>query len=164
MVRCGIALHGCDPFDGDPDAHGLEPALELRSYVAAVKRADVGDSVGYGRRFVASRATWIATLPIGYGDGLHRAHTNNGEVLIAGHRYPIVGTVSMDNATVDLGDAAQPPVQVGEAAVLIGRSGAERITAEDVGRQIGTIHHEVLCAISDRVTRRWHRDGEPVNP
>ena len=162
MVRCGIALHGCDPFDSDPDTHGLEPALELSSYVAAVKRTAAGESAGYGRRFVASHETWIATLPIGYADGLHRAHTNNGEVLVAGRRYPIVGTVSMDNTTVDLGPEPDPPVRVGEGAVLIGRSGTERITAEDVGRQIGTIHHEVLCAISDRVTRRWHRDGESV--
>jgi alanine racemase len=164
MVRCGIALHGCDPMNVDPDVHGLEPALELSSYVAAVKRAAPGDSAGYGRRFVARRETWIATVPLGYADGLSRAHTNNGEVLIAGRRHPIVGTVSMDNLTVDLGPGLQAPVRVGEAAVLIGRSGVQRITAEEVARQVATINHEVLCAISERVTRRWHRDGEPVDP
>ena len=163
MVRCGIALHGCDPMNGDPDAHGLEPALTLSSYVAAVKRAEPGDSAGYGRRFVAGRATWIATLPIGYGDGLGRAHTDHGEVLIGAGRYPIVGTVSMDNVTVDLGPGDAPPAVVGEAAVLIGRTGTHRITVEEFARRTGTIHHEVLCAISDRVTRRWHRDGEPVD-
>jgi alanine racemase len=164
MVRCGIALHGCDPMNLDPDAHGLEPALELSSYVAAVKRAAPGDSVGYGRRFVAERETWIATVPIGYADGVSRAHTNNGEVLIGGVRRPIVGTVSMDNLTVDLGPAPEAPVRVGEPAVLIGRSGAQRITAEDVARQVATINHEVLCALSERVTRRWHHDGEAVDP
>jgi alanine racemase len=163
MVRCGIALHGCDPCNEDPDRVGLEPVLELRTYVAAVKRAAPGQSAGYGRRFVAERETWIATLPFGYGDGLSRAHTDHGEVLIAGRRYPIVGTVSMDNVTVDLGPGVQPPVGVGEEAVLIGRSGGERITAEEFARRTGTIHHEVLCAISDRVTRRWHRDGTPVD-
>jgi alanine racemase len=163
MVRCGIALHGCDPCNEDPDRVGLEPVLELRTYVAAVKRAAPGQSAGYGRRFVAERETWIATLPFGYGDGLSRAHTDHGEVLIAGRRYPIVGTVSMDNVTVELGPGVQPPVGVGEAAVLIGRSGGERITAEEFARRTGTIHHEVLCAISDRVTRRWHRDGTPVD-
>ncbi len=162
MVRCGIALHGCDPFNEDPDAVGLEPVLALSSYVAAVKLAAAGESTGYGRRFIASRDTWLATLPFGYGDGLHRAHTNNGDVLIAGRRYPIAGTVSMDNVTVDLGPGAQPPVAVGETAVLIGRSGAQRLTAEDVAARIDSINHEVLCAISDRVTRRFHRDGEPV--
>jgi alanine racemase len=162
MVRCGIALHGCDPFNLDPEPHGLEPALELASYVAAVKRIHPGESTGYGRRFVAAHDSWIATLPLGYADAVRREHTNNGEVLIAGRRHPIVGTISMDNLTVDLGPAPAPPVAVGEAAVLIGRSGAERIIAEDLARRTGTINHEVLCAISDRVTRRYHRDGEPV--
>jgi alanine racemase len=163
MVRCGIALHGCDPMNEDPDRYELEPVLELSTYVAAVKRAAPGESAGYGRRFVAERETWIATLPFGYGDGLSRAHTDQGEVLIAGRRYPIVGTVSMDNVTVELGPGVAPQVAVGEAAVLIGRSGDERITAEEFARRTGTIHHEVLCAISDRVTRRWHRDGTPVD-
>jgi alanine racemase len=162
MVRCGIALHGCDPMNGDPDEFDLEPALALSSYVAAVKRAEPGESAGYGRGFVATRETWIATLPIGYADGLRRAHSNNGEVLIGSGRYPIIGTVSMDNITVDLGGGSEPPVAVGEAAVLIGRAGAQRITVEELARQTGTIHHEVLCAISDRVTRHWHRDGEAV--
>ena len=85
----------------DPDHVGLEPALELSSYVAAIKRAAPGDSVGYGRRFVAERETWIGTLPIGYADGVRRALTNNCEVLIRGRRYPLVGTVSMDNVTID---------------------------------------------------------------
>jgi alanine racemase len=160
MVRCGIALHGCDPMNDSPAAWGLEPALELTSYVAAVKRLAPGQSVGYGRRFIAERETWIATAPIGYADGVARAHTNNGEVLIAGRRYPIVGTVSMDNITIDLGPVTE--VRAGEEVVLIGRSGEESITAEDVARRIGTINHEVLCRLSDRVTRRWHRDGGPV--
>ena len=160
MVRCGIALHGCDPMNEDPDIWGLEPALELRSYVAAVKPLASGESVGYGRRFVAERPTRVATVPIGYGDGVARAHANNGEVLIAGRRHPIIGMVSMDNITVDLGPDSH--VRVGEEVVLIGRSGAERITVEDVARRIGTINHEVLCRLAERVTRRWHRDGEPV--
>ncbi|HEY3772494.1 MAG TPA: alanine racemase [Solirubrobacteraceae bacterium] len=160
MVRCGIALHGCDPMNESPDAWDLEPALELTSYVAAVKRLAPGESVGYGRRFIAERETWIATVPIGYADGVARAHTNNGEVLISGQRRPIVGTVSMDNITVDLGPRAE--VGVGEEVVLIGRSGEQRITAEELARRIDTINHEVLCRLSDRVTRRWHRDGEAV--
>jgi alanine racemase len=162
MVRCGIALHGCDPMNEDPDEFGLEPVLELSTYVAAVKRALPGDSAGYGRRFVAERETWIATLPFGYADGLSRAHTGGGDVLISGSRYPIVGAVSMDNVTVDLGPAGEPPVGVGETAVLIGRSQTERITAEQFARRAGTIHHEVLCGITERVTRRWHRDGRPA--
>jgi alanine racemase len=160
MVRCGIALYGCDPMDQDPDRWGLEPALQLSSYVAVVKLARPGQSAGYGRRFVAERETWLATLPIGYADGVRRALTNNCDVLINGRRYPLVGTVSMDNVTVDLGP--QPSVEEGAEAILIGRSGAERQTAEDLANRIGTVTHEILCGISARVHRRYHRDGAPV--
>jgi alanine racemase len=160
LVRCGIAIYGCDPMQSDPDAHQLEPALELSSYVAAVKRAEVGDSVGYGRRFIAERETWIATLPIGYGDGIRRALTNNCDVLVGGRRYPLVGTVSMDNIALDLG--AESAVEVGQPATIIGRDGGERQTAEELARRIGTINYEILCGVSRRVPRAYHRDGEPV--
>jgi alanine racemase len=160
MVRCGIALYGCDPMDLDPDRVGLEPAMELSSYVAVVKLARPGESVGYGRRFVAERETWIATLPIGYADGVRRALSNNCDVLIKGRRYPLVGTVSMDNVTVDLGP--QPSVTQGAEAILIGRSGAERQTVEDLANRIETVAHEILCGISARVPRRYHRDGVPA--
>ncbi len=159
FVRCGIALYGCDPMNDDPALRGLEPALELRSYVAAVKRARPGDSVGYGRRFVAERETWIATLPIGYGDGVRRALTNNCDVLVGGRRYPLVGTVSMDNITIDLGD--EPAARIGEVATIIGRDGDQLQTAEDLANRIGTINYEIVCGISQRVPRAYHRDGEP---
>jgi alanine racemase len=160
MVRCGIAVYGCDPFGVDPDQQGLEPALELSSYVAAVKLARRGDSAGYGRRFIAEDDTWIATIPIGYADGVNRALTNNCDVLIGGRRYPLAGTVSMDNITVDLGP--EPAASVGDAAILIGRSGDEYQTAEDVARRLSTIAYEVICGISGRVTRAYHRDGTAV--
>ena len=89
MVRCGIAIYGMDPFHRDPADHGLEPALELVSYVAEVKRRAPGESAGYGRRFVAERETWIGTMPIGYGDGCRRGLTNNAEVLVDGRRVPL---------------------------------------------------------------------------
>jgi alanine racemase len=160
LVRCGIAIYGCDPMHDDPALRELEPALELISYVAAIKRALPGDSAGYGRRFVAVRETWIATLPIGYGDGIRRALTNNCDVMIGGRRYPLVGTVSMDNITVDLGP--EPVVAVGDEAVIIGGSGSERVTAEELARRIGTINYEVVCGISARVPRVYHRDGAPA--
>jgi alanine racemase len=157
MVRCGIAIYGCDPMNRDPAAWALEPALALRSYVAAVKPARVGDSAGYGRRFVAERDTNVATLPIGYGDGIPRALTNNCEVLVAGRRYPLVGTVSMDNVTIDLGP--ETDVSVGEVATIIGTDGDERQTAEDLARRVGTISYEIVCGISRRVPRVYRRDG-----
>jgi alanine racemase len=150
MVRCGIAVYGMDPFHHDPADHGLEPALELVSYVAEVKRCAPGESAGYGRRFIAERETWLGTIPIGYGDGVRRALTNNADVLVDGRRVPLVGTVSMDNITVDLG---AEPVQRGAEAVLIGARGGERILAEDLARAIGTINYEITCGISARVPR-----------
>jgi alanine racemase len=160
MVRCGIAIYGCDPMNQDPDRWALEPALELTSYLAAVKRTAPGDSAGYGRRYIAERETWLATLPIGYGDGIRRGLTNNCEVLVDGVRYPLVGTVSMDNITIDLGP--EPDVALGDVATIIGRSGALRQTAEEVAGRLDTINYEVTCGISARVPRRYHRDGEPT--
>jgi alanine racemase len=162
MARCGIAVYGMDPFGEDAATHGLEPALELSSYVAAAKLARTGESAGYGRRFVAEADTWIATIPIGYADGVTRALTNNCDALIGGRRYPFAGTVSMDNITVDLGP--EPAVAVGDEVILIGRSGTERQTAEDVARRLQTISYEVICGISGRVTRAYHRDGTAVTP
>src|SRR5205085_1066312 len=108
-VRCGIAIYGLDPFQRDPGEHGLAPALALTSYVAEVKPVAPGESAGYGRRFVADAPGWLATVPIGYGDGVRRALTNNADVLIGGVRMPLAGTVSMDNITVLIGS---PPTQV----------------------------------------------------
>ena len=102
MVRCGVAIYGMDPFRGSR-AHGLEPALSLHSWVASMRRLDAGESAGYGRRWRAYEPTWLATVPIGYGDGWRRGLTNNADVLIRGRRHPLVGAVSMDNVTVALG-------------------------------------------------------------
>ncbi len=151
MVRCGVAIYGLDPFQADPSDQGLEPALALESYVAAVKRFEPGDSAGYGRRWRATEPTWVATLPIGYGDGWRRALTNDCDVLVGGERRPLVGTVSMDNVTVDLGPATD--VAVGDPAVLIGSQGEERILCEEVARRLGTINYEVTCGLTARVPR-----------
>jgi alanine racemase len=152
LVRCGIAIYGMDPFGEDPAAHGLEPALSLRSWVGAVRRFEAGESAGYGRRWTASEPTWVATVPIGYGDGWRRSLTNNCDVLIRGRRHPLVGTVSMDNVTVALGPDTD--VAVGDEVVLIGVQGDERILAEEVARRLDTINYEVTCALTPRVQRR----------
>ena len=151
MVRCGIAIYGLDPFGVDPGAEGLEPALELGSYVAEVKTFPAGTSAGYGRRWAARQETRVGVLPIGYGDGVRRDLTNNAEVLVGGRRVPLVGTVSMDNVTVDLGPNAG--VERGAPAVLIGAQGDERILCEEVARRLGTINYEVTCELSKRVPR-----------
>jgi alanine racemase len=163
MVRCGIAIYGMDPFGRDPAARALEPALELSSYVAEVKPCGAGESAGYGRQFVAEDDTYIGVLPIGYGDGWRRGLSNNADVLIGGHRYPLVGTVSMDSITVDLGPDGDPEHLRGERAVLIGIQGSERITAEEVARRLETINYEISCALTPRVTRIYHRDGAAID-
>ncbi|HEX6456620.1 MAG TPA: alanine racemase [Solirubrobacterales bacterium] len=152
MARCGIAIYGLDPFQRDPNEQGLRPALTLRSHVADVKRFPAGASAGYGRKWKAPEDTWVGVIPIGYGDGVRRALTNNADVLVGGRRCPVVGTISMDNLTIDLGP--ETDVQPGADAVLIGRQGEERILAEEVARRLDTINYEVTCAISPRVPRR----------
>lgn len=153
LVRCGVAIYGLDPFGEDPAAHGLRPALELRSYVAAVKACAPGESAGYGRRFVAQRPTRIATIPVGYGDGYRRALGNRAEVLIGGRRYPVAGTVSMDNVTVDVG--LDGDVRTGDEAILIGGG----ILAEELARRMDTINYEVTTGLLPRVPRVHHRGG-----
>ena len=155
MVRCGVAIYGLDPFQNDPADHDLEPAMTLRSWVAALRRLEAGESAGYGRRFTADEPTWLATVPVGYGDGWRRGLTNNADVLIQGRRHPLVGAVSMDNVTVALG--ADTDVAVGDEAVLIGSQGGERILAEEVARRLGTINYEVTTGLLPRVEREHRR-------
>lgn len=152
MARCGVAVYGLDPFQGDPAERGLRPALSLRSYVADVKRFPAGASAGYGQRWRAPRETWVGVVPLGYGDGVRRALTNNAEILVRGRRHPLVGTVSMDNLTIDLGP--ETAVEAGDEAVLIGSQGEQEIRAEEVAERLGTINYEVTCGISARVPRR----------
>ena len=155
MVRCGVAIYGLDPFQDDPGTHGLEPALSLHSWLASVRRIEPGESVGYGRRWRAREPTWVGTVPVGYGDGWRRALTNDCDVLIGGRRHPLVGTVSMDNVTVDLGP--DPEVDVGDEVVLIGSQGEERILAEEVARRMGTINYEVTTGLLPRIRREHFR-------
>jgi alanine racemase len=151
MARCGIALYGLDPFQDDPTSRGLAPVLSLRSYVAAVKRFPAGQSAGYGRRWRAPGDTWVGVVPVGYGDGVRRALTNNCDVLVGGRRYPLVGAVSMDNLTIDLGP--ETTIEPGAEAVLIGRQGSEEIRAEEIAARLDTINYEVTCGLSARVPR-----------
>ena len=142
VVRPGIMLYGyhTTPLRGD--------ALELK-----VRRVAPGESISYGRTFIASRLSRIAVLPIGYADGYSRALSNRGAVLIAGRRAPVVGRVCMDMTMVDVTDI--PTVRPGHEAVLIGRQGDMQITAADLAAWLGTIPYEVLCSIGPRVIRRY---------
>ncbi len=152
MARCGVAVYGLDPFQGDPAERGLAPALSLRSYVADVKRFAPGASAGYGQRWTAPRETCVGVVPLGYGDGVRRGLSDNAEILVRGRRRPLVGTVSMDNVTIDLGPETE--VEAGDEAVLIGAQGDDAILAEEVAARLDTINYEVTCGISARVPRR----------
>jgi alanine racemase len=153
MVRCGIAIYGLDPFQEDAAARELEPAMSLRSYLGAVKRFEHGASAGYGQAWRAPADTYVGVVPVGYGDGVRRDLTNNARVLIGGRRFPVVGTVSMDNITVDLGPDTD--AKVGDEVILIGAQGEDRIPAEEVARRLATINYEVVCGISPRVPREY---------
>jgi alanine racemase len=154
LVRTGIAVYGLSPFGDDPVPRGLRPAMRLTSYVAGIRQVERGESVGYGRRFVADGPARLAIVPIGYADGVARALTNRGDVLIAGRRCRITGTISMDQLTVLLPDDPAA-VRPGDEVVFMGRSGRERILAEDVARLLDTINYEVACDVSPRVVRRY---------
>jgi alanine racemase len=153
MARCGVAVYGLDPFQRDPAEQGLRPAMSLASHVADVKRFEPGDSAGYGRTWSAPRPTCVGVIPLGYGDGVRRGLSNNAEVLVRGRRLPLVGTVSMDYVTVDLGPDTD--VATGDEAVLIGAQGEERILAEEWARRLDTINYEITCGISPRVPRSY---------
>jgi alanine racemase len=147
-VRSGIALYGCE-------WPGSRPALALRSVVTHLKTVGPGDTVGYGATWSSVGRTPVATVAIGYADGVQRARSNRGHVLVRGHRAPLIGVVSMDAITVDVSNV--PGVQVGDVVTLIGEDQGDRITAEEVAEWSGTISWEVLTSIGGRVERRYMR-------
>ena len=155
MVRCGIALYGVAPSPAlaavDAVA-GLRAALSLRARVSFVKRVRAGEGVSYGLRRPLDRETTVATVPVGYADGVPwRLGVTGGEVLIGGRRRPLAGSVTMDQILVDCGD--DEGVLPGDEVVLLGRQGTEQITAWDWASQVGTIAYEVLCGIGPRVPK-----------
>lgn len=153
LVRPGIMIYGNLPDPRAVASVPLLPGLELTTRVSFVKPVDEGETVGYGRTWTATRHTWIATLPVGYGDGYSRLLSNRGRVLIGGSSYPIAGRICMDQTMVDLG--AEPAARVGDEAVLIGRSGDQQISVEEIAGLMGTIPYEVTCLFTDRVTREY---------
>ena len=150
-VRPGLALFGMLPaWAADRDV-GLRPALALKARPLRLFDLEPGEPVGYGLRFRATRPTRIATLGIGYGDGWPRVHANNGAVLVRGQRAPVVGAISMDGLTVDVGGVAG--VTYDDEFVLIGEQGGSRITADEVAGERRTINYEVTTALRERLPR-----------
>lgn len=154
LVRCGIAVYGIPPTPAMAGAVELRPAVRLATEVSFVKPVAAGEGISYGLRHHVERDTTIATLPIGYADGVFRQlGLENQEVLIRGRRHSMVGVVTMDQLTVDVGPDSD--IQPGDEAVLLGAQGDERITADEWAERLGTISYEVVCAIGPRVERRY---------
>jgi alanine racemase len=155
LVRCGIALYGLAPAaDGldRPPVPQLRPALALKARVSHVRELATGERLSYGLRYQLRQDSVIATVPLGYADGVTRAlSSTGGEVLVGGQRCPIAGTVTMDQILVDCGPGS--PVAVGDEVVLLGRQGDQSITAWEWATRTGTIAYEVVCGVSGRVPR-----------
>lgn len=155
MVRVGIAMYGYPP---GPDLAGrldLTPAMSLHARVTHVQRLSAGEGVSYGLRYTTPRETIVATIPLGYADGVSRAlSAAHATVLIDGKRCPIAGTITMDQLMIDCGP--ESTVELGDDVVLLGSQGDETITAEEWADRLGTISYEVLCGIGPRVPRRAH--------
>jgi alanine racemase len=160
MVRCGLAIYGLSPapeLARVGDAAGLRPALSLKARVSHVKRVAAGERLSYGLRYRLERDSVIATVPLGYADGVTRQLSSaGGEVLIGGRRRGLAGTVTMDQILVDCGPEAE--VSTGDEVVLLGRQGKEVIDAWEWAQRIGTIAWEVICGVSGRVPRAYRTD------
>jgi alanine racemase len=152
LVRPGIGIYGIPPVDALAPLAQLQPVLAVKARVSFVKRLPAGAAISYGLRYRTERPTTIATVPVGYGDGVPRNLAGaGGEVIVRGHRRAIAGTVTMDQLMVDVGDDA---VDVGDEVVLLGRQGDESVTAVEWAARLGTIPYEIVCNIGRRVPRR----------
>jgi len=164
MVRPGIGLYGMYPDDCLREKVNLLPAMTVRTQIVYVRDVPPGVGIGYGHTYKTYRATRIATLPIGYADGFQRALSNRGGVIVAGQYAPVVGTVSMDMLTVDVGHIEN--ARVGMTATIIGSEGDSHISAEEHALHRGTIPYEVTCLIGKRAKRIYtgkdERQAAPV--
>ena len=162
MVRSGIVQYGMYPSDEVEEALlPVEPVMEWIAKVVYVKTLPAGRQISYGGCYTTTRETKVATLPVGYADGYRRSLTDKGHVLIHGKKAPIIGRICMDQMMVDVTDI--PDVKIGDKAVLIGRSGDEKITVDYLAQLTGTLNYEIICGISRRTPRVYFRGGKPVS-
>ncbi len=157
LVRPGLMLYGYHPHPKMQEESGLKPVMTLRTVITSLRRIPAGTHISYGRRYTTAQDSWIATLPIGYGDGLMRNLSGKFEGLINGKRFPVVGTICMDEVMINIGDDTS--VCVGDEVVLIGESGTEKITAWDMATESGTIPYEITSSIAARVPRVSHDES-----
>jgi len=153
MVRPGVMMYGHYPSGDTTESIAIKPAMTFKSKVSYIKDVNEYTSVSYGRKFVTSRSTRLATLPVGYADGYNRLLTNRGIVLIRGKKFPVVGRVCMDLIVVDLGE--NQTIQEGDEVILFGRVEDNAFTVQEICNQLNTIPYEVTCWISKRVPRKY---------
>jgi len=151
MVRPGIMIYGHFPSSEISSHLPLRPALTFRTEIGHLKSLQPGESVSYGRSFIASRETQVAILPVGYADGYDRRLSNRAQVLVQGRPAPVIGIICMDMTAVDVTDI--PGAKVGDEVILLGRQGKEEIAAEQIATWLDTISYEVLTRIGSRVER-----------
>ena len=162
LVRAGISTYGMYPSDEvDVTKILLKPALELTSHVAFVKEIAAGTAVSYGGTFVAPTAMKIAVIPVGYGDGYPRSLSGKGAVLIRGRRCPILGRVCMDQFMVDVSDLDE--VKFMDQVVLIGRSGKEQITVDELSRLSNRFNYEFVCCLGSRIPRIYTKNDVAID-
>jgi alanine racemase len=151
MVRPGLAMYGLPPVAAVREKLELAPVMTFKTRLMQLKRVPAGSGVSYGHTFITPRESLIGVLPVGYADGYRRGLQHGGEVLVRGHRAPVVGAVCMDLTMVDLTDV--PGAAAGDEVILWGRSGEEIISVNDVARLAQTISYEMLCTVGRRVPR-----------
>lgn len=156
-VRPGILLYGLNPLPEKLEFK-IYPVMALKTRVIFMKEIKAGVSVGYGRTFYAKRPSLIATVPFGYADGYPRTLSNKGEVLVKGRRAGIVGRICMDSLMIDVTDIKNP--KEGDEVVVIGKSGKEEITVEELANLCQTINYEIACGIKERVKRLYIKNGK----
>ena len=162
LVRSGIVTYGMYPSDEvNPQLLNIRPALQWLSRVTHVKTLPAGREISYGGTYVTTKETRVATVPVGYADGYRRCLSGNFYVLIRGKKAPILGRVCMDQMMVDVTDI--PDVTLNDRVVLVGKSGDEEITMEQLAAAMDTINYEVVCGISRRVPRVYCRRGKTVH-
>ena len=148
MARAGIIQYGLKPGETVPDDIKLHQAMRLKAKIVFIKEMDVGESVGYGRTFIAKRKSRIATLPLGYADGYIRAYGKQGSVEVRGKRAPIAGRICMDQTMIDITDIEG--VEIGDEVTLFG---TETLPTDEAAKWLDTINYEIVCLVSGRVPR-----------
>ena len=158
MVRAGVILYGLEPSEDVAQPDDFRPVLSLKTVISHVKEIEPGTDVSYGRTYTAQSRVRVATVPIGYADGYSRQLSNRGFMLVHGVRCPILGKVCMDQCMIDV--SAVPAAQVGDTVTVIGCDGGGEITVDELAALLGTIHYEIVCGISKRVTRVYLKNGK----